>query len=185
MGRGSSKAGEGNNTYKFSDGGNNGSSAKDTVADFPARLNVRVKTKNPDEVLKQFRNLHALDKSQEHGLTVDENGYVTQYVHGGANAVAIIGRKGEMVYHNHPNGSAFSKSDMLSTASSAEKGLVASGKNGDYILTKTQNFKAKKFMNAIKNAKLSGKSYDDAVDKWLKANQKKYGYKYKFIKAKK
>ena len=25
---------------------------------------------------------------------------------------------------------------------------------------------------------MKGKSYDDAVDKWLKGNAKKYGYKY-------
>ena len=28
------------------------------------------------------------------------------------------------------------------------------------------------------SAKLKGTSYDDAVDKWLKSNSKKYGYKY-------
>lgn len=29
-----------------------------------------------------------------------------------------------------------------------------------------------------KNANMKGTSYDDAVDKWLKSNAKKYGYKY-------
>ena len=35
-----------------------------------------------------------------------------------------------------------------------------------------------KFVKAVKSAKLKGTSYDDAVDKWLKGNAKKYGYKY-------
>ena len=31
---------------------------------------------------------------------------------------------------------------------------------------------------------ISGKDYNDAVDKWLRANQKKYGYSYTYVKAK-
>ena len=37
---------------------------------------------------------------------------------------------------------------------------------------------ARKNDDAVKSAKLKGTSYDDAVDKWLKGNAKKYGYKY-------
>lgn len=38
---------------------------------------------------------------------------------------------------------------------------------------------------ALKRAQISGKNYDDAVSNWLKKNQKRYGYKYSFVPAKK
>lgn len=91
-----------------------------------------------------------------------------------------------MILHNHPSGGAFSDSDLISASLGNEKGIVASGKNGDYIFQKNGgHFKATDFVKAVKSAKLKGTSYDDAVDKWLKANQKKYGYRYEFKKASK
>ena len=66
---------------------------------------------------------------------------------------------------------------------SAERGIVASGREGDYIFVKTHKFNATGFTKAVKNATLRGKDYTDAADRWLKANQKKYGYKYSFKKA--
>jgi len=101
--------------------------------------------------------------------------------------VAISGKnKGNMILHNHPSGGAFSDSGLISASLGNEKGIVASGKNGDYIFQKKGgHFKAAEFIKAVKTAKMKGKDYDDAVDKWLKANQKKYGYTYKFVKAKK
>lgn len=89
-----------------------------------------------------------------------------------------------MLYHNHPSGGNFSKEDLVSTSLSDEKGVVASGKHGDYMLTKGTHFKANAFVKAVESAKLKGKDYDDAVDKWLKRNAKKYGYTYQFKKAK-
>lgn len=40
------------------------------------------------------------------------------------------------------------------------------------------------FVKAVNSAQLSGKDYNDAVSKWLKANQQKFGYKYSYQKAK-
>lgn len=153
--------------------------------DLPARLNVKlnIRDKSPEGVLQEFRKLHVSD-NYESGVTVDEYGYVTSYVHGGATSVAIWGKKGEIVYHNHPSGGAFSDSDLISTSMSAEKGIVASGKNGDYIFVKGTHFNPTAFVKAVKNARMQGKDYSDAVDKWLTSNQKKYGYKYVFKKAK-
>lgn len=153
--------------------------------DLPARLNVKVGVnRSPEDMLKAFREVHIND-GFESGVAVDENGFVTKYVHGGATSVGIYGGKGEMIYHNHPGekGGNFSDSDLLSTAMSAEKGIVASGKEGDYVFVKTHKFNASAFSKAVKSATLRGKDYTDAADRWLKANQKKYGYKYSFNKA--
>lgn len=154
-------------------------------ADLPVRMNVKLGIeRSPEDMLKAFRDAHVND-SYESGVAVDEYGFVTRYVHGSATSVGIYGRKGEMVYHNHPGekGGNFSDSDLLSTAMSAEKGIVASGKEGDYVFVKTHKFNATGFTKAVKNATLRGKDYTDAADRWLKANQKKYGYKYSFNKA--
>ena len=43
-----------------------------------------------------------LDPEREHAFSVDENGYVHNYVHGDAHSVAIMGGRGEMIFHNHP-----------------------------------------------------------------------------------
>ena len=88
-----------------------------------------------------------------------------------------------MVYHNHPSGGAFSKADLITTASTAARGIVASGKNGDYIFRKTQKFDSVGFQKAVNAAKTTAKDYSAGVDTWLKRNAKKYGYTYEFRKA--
>lgn len=88
-----------------------------------------------------------------------------------------------MIIHNHPSGGAFSDSDLISVSMQTRaKGIIASGKNYDYKFEKGTHFKASSFTKAVKSAKMKGKDYDDAVDKWLKNNQSKYGYKYTRIK---
>ena len=100
-GRGSSGADNGRMTFKFSHAprGNGGDNGR---PDLPARMNTKVSLgdKSPDAVLKAFRQLHVPD-NKESAVTVDEYGYVTQYVHGGSTSVAISGRKGEILFHNH------------------------------------------------------------------------------------
>lgn len=151
--------------------------------DFPARFNQRVK--NPEDTLQKFRERHVND-AFESGVAVDERGFVTRYIHGGATSVPIAGTKGEIVYHNHPGekGGNFSDSDLLSVSTTGARGIVASGKEGDYKFVKTDKFNANAFVKAVRRAKLSGKDYTDAADKWLKAHQKRYGYKYSFTPAK-
>lgn len=155
--------------------------------DLPARMNVRMSgaKRSPEDALRAFREAHVADK-YESAITVDEHGFVTRYEHGGATSVSIAGRKGEMIYHNHPGqvGGNFSDSDLISTSMGAERGIVASGREGDYKFVKTSKFKASEFVKAVKTAKMTGKDYTDAANRWLKANQKKYGYTYSFTPAK-
>ena len=177
-GRGASSGLGQDKSFKFSHADDKG--ARTDTYDFPSRVNINIR--NPDKTLEVFRNLHVNDK-KEHAFTVDEQRFVTSYVHGMAHSVMVAGRRGEMVYHNHPSGGAFSDADLISTALTAAKGIVASGKSGDYILQKGNHFKANAFVKAVNNAHLKGKDYDDAVDRWLKANAKKYDYKYEFRKC--
>lgn len=150
----------------------------------PAQANVQIKSKSLEGALAEFKRKH-LDSDHEWAYEVDSNGYVHQYVEGDTSSVAISGsarlRRGEssMIIHNHPGGGAFSDSDLLSvSANKREKGIIASGKGYDYKFEKGTHFKAAQFTKAVKTARMSGRDYDDAVDKWLKKNQKKYGYKY-------
>ena len=180
-GRGGSS---GMQTFSFGHAGGGGG-GHDTP-DLPSRMNVRLNgaSRSPEDMLRAFREAHVND-SYESGVAVDEHGFVTRYVHGGATSVGINGRKGEMIYHNHPGkiGGNFSDSDLISTSMSAERGIVASGREGDYKFVKTHKFRASEFVKAVKNARMQGKDYNDAAHRWLKANQKKYGYKYSFTKA--
>lgn len=179
-GRGS---GAGMSSFSFGHASGGGSGAGNS--DLPARMNVRMSgaRRSPDDALRAFRAAHAND-SYESAVTVDEHGFVTRYTHGGATSVAISGSKGEMIYHNHPSGGNFSDTDLINTAMGVERGIVASGKFGDYKFVKTPKFKASAFVKAVKTAKMTGKDYSDAANRWLKANQKKYGYSYSFTKAK-
>lgn len=177
--------GSGNNkTFKFNHASGDG---EDKTKDlFPAYANVRIKSKTLEGAMKEFHERFK-NENKEWAYEVDSQGYVHQYKEGNASSVSISGRnKDNMILHNHPSGGAFSDSDLISASLGNERGIVASGKNGDYIFQKNGgHFKATEFVKAVKNAKMQGKSYDDAVDKWLTANQKKYGYRYEFKKLRK
>lgn len=175
-------------------GGGSGFSSRD----LPARMNVRLSgaSRSYDDMLREFAKAHA-GAGEEHGITVDAHGFTTQYIHGTAGAVAISGRTGEIVVHNHPAGGwpTFSKEDVVATAMESSRGIVAvsstAGRSADtakyagtYTFVKGQRFNASGFVKGVNSAKLSGKDYNDAVDKWLRANQKKYGYSYTYVKAK-
>lgn len=170
-------------TFKFDHAKGNGKDESKQL--FPAYANVRIKAKSLEGAIQEF---HERFENEDHewAYEVDPNGYVHQFVEGNSSSVSISGRhKDNMILHNHPSGGAFSDSDLISTSLGNQKGIVASGKNGDYIFQKSNGFKATEFVKAVKTAKLTGTSYDDAVDKWLTANQKKYGYKYEFKKSRK
>lgn len=173
-------------TFKFGHAGDSGNGKDMSQTLFPAYANVRIKSKTLEGAMQEFHERFA-NENIEWAYEVDPQGYVHQYKRGNATSVGIWGtNKNNMILHNHPSGGAFSDSDLISTSLSNEKGIVASGKNGDYIFQKNGgHFKATEFVKAVKTAEMKGKNYDDAVDKWLTANQKKYGYKYKFVKAKK
>ena len=133
-------------------------------------------------VLGRFRDKYK-DADTEYGTAVDEQGFVHNIQHGGKVSVDINGHKGETIIHNHPSGGNFSKGDLISTASSQEKGIIATSSNAKkvatYHLQKNNNFKAKAFIKAVNNARWPKEySYDKGADWWLKRNQRAYGYKY-------
>jgi hypothetical protein len=149
----------------------------------PAYLNVATKERSFDSVLKAFGDKYR-NADHEYGAAVDDLGYTYRHVEGNASSVSIWGDKGQILLHNHPSGGNFSKADMQSIARGREKGIVASGKNGDFIFMKGKNFNATAFEKAMLKARPRGKSYDDAIGNWLKSNAKKYGYTYEFRKLK-
>lgn len=158
-------------------------------SDFPARINVATKTKNVESAIKTFMSKAAERPDREHGITLDSMGFASQYVHGGKHSVAIGSKnKGDLVVHNHPGGGSFSDTDLISTAQDRRsRGVVATYDSGMFgrgyrIVEKGTHFKAEGFTRAVRTAKMRGKSYDDAVDRWLSRNQKKYGYRFKNVK---
>ena len=79
----------GQSTFKFQDAASitNGRNDK---RDLNSRANTQIKEKSVAAALKIFRKMH-LDPEREHAFSVDENGYVHNYVHGDAHSVAIMG----------------------------------------------------------------------------------------------
>lgn len=173
-GRGAS----GTSTFKFNHAGGDKGKDKSTSL-FPAYANVRIKSKTLEGAMDEFQKRFK-DADHEWAYEVDEQGYVHQYIEGARTSVMIASTgKNTMILHNHPSGGAFSDSDLISTSMDRNsKGIVASGKKYDYVFTKGTHFKANEFIKAVKNAQMTGKDYDSAVDNWLTKNQKKFGYKY-------
>lgn len=181
-GRGSSS--ESGSTFKFNHASGGGGRGDIGRAKFPAEFNDGDKFQSETKALDKFRERHA-NSDHEFAIAVDSDGYVHQYIEGGSTSVAISGRDGQLIIHNHPSGGNFSDSDLLSVAQNrGERGIVASGSKGDYIFKKAKGFDGAAFVKAVKSARMKGKDYDDATHKWLKTNQKKYGYMYEFRKAK-
>ena len=180
-GRGAGSGSQSEFSFNHASGSGEGDNSKQLL---PAYANTKIKSKTFEGALAEFRRKH-VDSDHEWAYEVDSNGYVHQYVEGATSSVGIGAgakvRKGErtMIIHNHPSGGAFSDSDLISVSMQTRaKGIIASGKKYDYIFEKGSHFKASQFIKAVKSAKMKGKDYDDAADKWLKANAKKYGFKY-------
>lgn len=151
--------------------------------DLPARMNTRIKVKTEEEAIKVFREMHK-DSKVEHAVNIDVDGFASGYSHGDEGSVIPAPhKKGDMTVHNHPdrswgNLSQFSFADLKNTVTSSKRGIIATHDDGYYKFLKGGHFKGEKFIRDLKKAKFKGKNYDEAFDKWLKANQKKYGYKY-------
>lgn len=126
------------------------------------------------------------NSDREYAIELSPSGYAYQYNRGNSVSVASdrfnrhYGQQ-NMLIHNHPSGGHFSDADLLNTANIQlnRGGIVAVGNKYTYTFRKNGGkFKSEAFTKAVKKARMKGKSYDDAVDKWLKANQKTYGYTY-------
>ena len=163
-------------------GGGSGTS----IQDFPSRFNTGDRFQTEEKIADEFRNRY-VNSRKEHAITVDERGFVTRHVHGDGTSVGITGRKGEMVYHNHPgaHGGSFSDSDLLSTAMEQSRGIVAVAREGTYTFTKGKKFDAAGFYAAVKKAKVPANlDYDAGVAHWMSKNAKKYDFQYSFTPAK-
>lgn len=167
------RIGEGNNPYHF-----------------PAEANVNIKTKTYDEALKEFSKKYA-SADHEYAYEVDMEGFVHRFHEGGTSSVHVDGmtfNKKTAIIHNHPSGSTFSPPDLLNMATTQSGGVVAVGSKYTYSVFKTDGrFKSNEFVKMIKKAEkngVKGKDMNDGVHQLLKANQKKYGYRYTREKTK-
>lgn len=151
-----------------------------------AQLNINTDKKHSiDAVLGRFQDKYGNAK-KEYGIAVDDLGYVHEHIKGGKTSVGVKGGEGQTIIHNHPSGGNFSDSDLLSVASTKNKGIIATSSNTNkkatYRFEKTNKFKAKEFIKAVKKAQwLTSMSYDKGADWWLKNNADKYGYKYSSV----
>ena len=150
-----------------------------------AELNLNTSKGNSVQaVMKRFLSKYG-NANREYAVAIDENGYVQQHLKGGAHSVGIQGDKGQIIIHNHPSGSNFSKKDLENIASTKAKGIIATSSNsktkGTYTLIKNENFDAIGFKKGLDKATWDRKlGYNKGASQWLKKNQKKYGYKYTF-----
>ena len=180
-GRGSGSS----NNKRFFIGGNEGGGYGNDKRHFTAEANVQIKTKTYEEALRVFSKNFA-NAGHEYAYEVNSDGFVHQFVEGKTHSVAIAGKNKGIVIHNHPSGSNFSKADLLTNAiNKNEAGVVAVGKEYTYTFVKNGgHFKESNFVSDFGNLKsVVGKSRDDGLHRWLKANQKKYGYTYTRIKS--
>lgn len=149
--------------------------------DLPAKMNRMYggNKQSFDNTLKNFKKSHLLDDS-ESAVTIDKNGFVSIYKHGSKSSVGWTENElaGKHVIHNHPNGSAFSRADLITTATTKATGITATGSKYDYVFNKKHNFDAKGFVKAVNNASSKSGDYNKDVHDFLKANAKKYGYSY-------
>lgn len=161
-------------------GGGNGLPEID-LDDLPARVNVRVKTKNEATAIREFRNMFN-ESDREHVILIDRDGFVNKFRHGGSGSVSVPRTKREdLIVHNHPAGGPvhFSGADLIGMAEIRKsRGIVATHAKGYYKIEKGTHFKEESFSRAVKKLVVRGKDYDTAMDRWMKRNQKKFGYKY-------
>lgn len=157
---------------------------KRNIENLPARMNNRIKVKSTENAIAEFRKLHGNDK-KESLIQVDSQGFVHGYTHGREHDVTPAKiHKGTIVIHNHPSNSTFSIPDLKTTAMTFSKGIVATHSKGYRIFEKGNGFNSKAFvkdMVKMHRTATKGKNYNDAIDRWLKRNQKKYGYTFKNV----
>lgn len=134
--------------------------------------------------------------NREYLIQVDQNGYVYAYNQGQAHSVSVQKARGVtkydlskdiqriqknvMVIHNHPSGGNFSGADLINASVLKNTtGVVATGSKGaTFTFRKGTHFRSEAFQRGLAKATLRGQDYTHAVNNWLTANQKRYGYKY-------
>ena len=168
----------------FNDGGGHGGTSN---RDYPSRIN---KGKDVDSMLNDFNTKYGDDKI-EHLIAYDDNGGVTALIHGDKNSVGFYPSEveGKHVMHNHPQYSdgsygTYSQKDLLNLSETNEKSIGVRFGNDTWTVTKTKNFNAKGWSNALKNAKTytdikTMTDYNKAVKNFLMNNASKYGLEFR------
>lgn len=156
---------------------------------WPAEANVRIKVKTETNAINFFSKKYR-NADHEYAYSIDRDGYIHNIQEGGRSSVNIEGRPRQLLIHNHPSGSTFSGADLVHVARGSESGISAVGKYGTYYFKKSGgHFRGAAFekalRNASKNGTMRGKDYNEAVNNWLTANQKKFGYRFEFRKVRK
>lgn len=177
---------------------------------FPSQLNRLNKTGDQDRMIDHFHEVYGKKNSEylaaidENGYVVThiagQRGSVTLDYKGMARATSNKDVIGVHVTHNHPyhGWGNFSGADLMNFAQfnmrshsavstnltpeqAAKIGSNASRRRaGTYKISKTKDFKASDFTRAIAKVKVSDSDYDRTLTNWLRANQKRYGYKFTF-----
>lgn len=161
----------------------------------PAYINSLTSSryKSVEKTSKEFGKKF-LNEGREYAGVIDKDGFAVDYTKGNKASVQHLERPNAYSIHNHPSKvlnekakgraiyyNAPSGPDIRNWALGKGKGtiVVASGNRTMYTLSKSNGFKGKDLVKGMRSAKSSGKdTYDKDVDKWLKQNQKTYGYKY-------
>lgn len=135
-------------------------------------------------VMGRFKDKYG-KADHEYGALVDEQGFVHHLRNGNKHNVTYAKPlDGMTIVHNHPSGSMFSDTDLITTATTKARGVVAMSSNNanrgkTYHFQKNNNFKAKDFLKALRNASWDESlGYDKGASQWLRGNQRKYGYKF-------
>lgn len=165
------------------------------------------KQKTISSVEDRIRNL-----DHEQMAIIDEYGYVVAAVDGGEHSVGITANaakhiKGKDVYHNHPNGSTLSTTDVITLGNVGAGSISAVSKNSGktYTLKATSKANGKGLAKAMQKSEgkllgqwqakidsMVGKKYsseaswkkqvnkhwDNIMGDWMSANASKYGYTY-------
>lgn len=172
----------------------------DLTRDFVSRINqLQDGHKMSQEyMIQHFRETFGAD-SKENMIAIDEDGFAHTLIHGERHSVGYTKHdvNGRLVVHNHPNDGAFSRADLRNLKEDGITGIVATGKTTTYEFRLGKNFKYEEFDKALTKSPVTdryskignetNKQALERVDKqttnWLRANQKRYGYTFKYTKG--
>lgn len=183
-GRGAGAGGEGGSMW---DGIQEDTRGAKMIPDLPARMNklYNGNEMSAEHTMSVFEDAHG-NSNTEHLIAHDDDGFVSVYSHGGKHSVGFTEEQvnGKHVIHNHPNGSNFSKTDLMNLSTSGQKSITATSKKGHrYKAEKTDKFDAAGWSAALGNAKPKGsinslEDYNKELHNWMTENASKYGVKY-------
>lgn len=156
------------------------------------------RAKSVDDAIRDFDNAHRNSK-KEHIVSIDDNGYVTEYNRGTSDEVGLFNRQKSGNYHtihNHPDvngkrGANFSSQDLKTFSSNKrEISMTVTDSKSMFKITKGSHFDSKGFDQAVKRLEKRGvgvgglkgenerERYTKGMNKWLKINSKRFGYTY-------